>query len=225
MGLVRWVMNSLSGIIAVVSVISIILGVFLVNDIAEFRTQFYDQGGVMYLDIDHRIESGFTVDNADEEAVYNPIPLSQLYDMTEFYIDEAYPLMLADKYKLFIFTEEAFANVEKARINEYEFDTEDVLALIKSHTLSDDFEDVTGILPEDVFGSASDDDMRWKLFARLVFTQVEDEGPMFLLHGIRDGNIIVYPKTITFQLAPLIPLNLFDWLASPDRVRRISEAV
>ena len=220
----RGVMNWISGMIAVVALVSIIVGILLVNDMAEFRKQFYEKGSVIYLDIDHRIESGFIVENAREEATFNPVPLSELYDVTESYIDEQYAPILKGTSKVFVFTEKAFDEAKFARVDAYHIEKDNVLALLKSHELLDDFPTVTGLPVEKVFGSGKNaDDLRWKLFARLVFTQVEDKGPIFLLHGIRRGTVKVYPKTISFYVLPLLPESIIDWLASPERLERIKE--
>ena len=231
MKIFRWLMNWISGVIAIVALASIILGVLLVNDIAQFREQFYEKGSVLYLDIDHRIESGFEVDpTGADEAEFSPVPLADMYDLTEYYIYEDYPKMLRGTSKVFIFQEEAFDDYEHARVGDQNSDDvillkkDDVIKLLKSHELLDQFEPTTGLTPEEVFGAGLNaDDIRWRLFARLVFTQVEDEGPIFLLHGMRNGYISAHPESITFQLFPLIPEQVLDWLAAPDRVRRMKE--
>lgn len=228
MAVVRNVLNWTSGIIAVFALFAIILSIFLLNDLADFRTQFYEKGSVQYLDIDHRIESGFVVVSTEGNGEFDPVPLSELYDTTENYIDENYAAMLRGTAKVFIFTEDAFKDAKYAKIDEtseaINIPKDQVLKLLKSHELLDDFLPLTGKTVTEVFGPGKTaDDIRWRLFARLVFTQVENEGPLFLVHGIRDGAIVAHPKTISFRLLPLVPESFVDMLASEERIERVKE--
>ncbi|MFQ5620302.1 MAG: hypothetical protein ACE5FT_00490 [Candidatus Nanoarchaeia archaeon] len=224
MSLVRWLMNWISGIIGVAFLLSIIVGILLVNDLADFREQFYEKGSVLYMDIDHRIESGFTVDDLKGEADFSPVPLSELYDVTDEYIDKNWEALLKGTSRAFVFKEDAFKNSVHARIENITIDKDVVLTLLKSHELGDDFRPATGHKVSEVFGvGLNDDDIRWRLFARLVFTQVEDEGPLFLLQGMQKDNILVSPKSFTFYLLPWIPDSTLSWLASPERMQKIQE--
>ncbi len=224
----RNLLNWISGGIAVLALFGIVLSILLVNDLSEFRTQFYEKGSVQYLDIDHRIESGFVVVSTEGDGVFDPVPLSELYDTTENYIDENYAKMLRGTAKVFIFTEDAFKDAKYAKVEETSEATtipkDQVLKLLKSHELLDDFLPTTGKTINEVFGPGKTaDDVRWRLFARLVFTQVENEGPLFLVHGIRNGDIVAHPRTISFRLLPLIPESFVDMLASQERIERVKE--
>ena len=217
-------MNWVSGIIGIAFLLSIIIGILLVNDLADFREEFYEKGSVLYLDIDHRIESGFTVDDLKGDGKFSPVPLSELYDVTDNYIDKNYVELLRGTARVFIFTEDAFEDSKFARVENITIEKDKVLALLKSHEITDDFKSVTGYTIDEVFGvGLNDDDIRWKLFARLVFTQVEDEGPVFLLLGMKEDTIRVYPRSFTFHLLPWIPQSTLEWLASPQRVERVRE--
>jgi len=219
-------MVKVGGVIAtILSIVLIIAAVMLARDAIDLQQNMKTGDKKFLLEIDHRLEAGITIGNVYEFEKQETFAfLEDIYELNEYYIDERYDELLGDSYKLFIFKKEAFADVDTVKFNAIELTPEEAFQIIEHFDEREEFARVTGV--EMKFIEAlydSDNKLETFLFARLIFSPLEQEGPFWLIKNIKNGNIVIYPKTITFVLAKLIPNSVFENMLTTEQVEKIKK--
>lgn len=203
---------------------SIALAFIVISDISEFQERFIAEDKLFILDINGNIRGAFTVSPfvGQKDAPFHPIDQNSLYDMTELYIGQDYDQILGDRYKLFIFHEKAFDSVEDVNFNKRSLRRKETIKLLKSADILNDFESGAGFPYKELTEAIDEGSLRYYLFARLVFTPLEERGPMYLIEEIKKGNIEMYPNSITFRLLKKIPLSFIEPIITDEAIEKVT---
>jgi len=209
----------------VIAVGLIVVASLLLMDALDLQKKFRTEDKKFLLDIDHRIEAGLIVGNVQGFEKQETFTfLEDIYQLNDYYIDEKYDELLGDSYKLFIFKRAAFSDIDEIRFGAVDLKTADAFKIIESFDEREEFSRITGVnmaFIEELY--TDDNQFETFLFARLVFSSLEQKGPIWMVKEIKKGNIVIYPKTITFVLAKVIPDSTFEEMLSEEQVEKIKK--
>jgi len=211
------------GFILVIGLVT--FATLLVMDIMDLQQNMRVAEKKFLLDLDHRLEAGIIIGNVvDFEQQEKFTFLEDIYTLNDYYIDERYDEVKGDSYRLFIFKKEAFDNIDNIKFNAIELSPKEAFQIIESFDEREEFAAVTGVafhFVEQLY--ETDNELETFLFARMIFSPLEQQGPLWLIKEIKKGNIVIYPKSITFSLAGLIPNSVFEDMLSTEQIEKIKE--
>jgi len=209
----------------VIAIAILAIAIILVIDVMDLQKNMKTDDKKFLLELDRRIEAGLIIGDVrafEKQETFSF--LEDIYQLNDYYIDEQFNDILGDSYKLFIFKEEAFVDIEEIKFGAVDIKTEDAFIIIKSFDEREEFAKRTGVQMEFIENLyATDNELETYLFARLVFSSLEQEGPVWLIQQIKKGNIVIHPKTITFLIPKLIPDNMFEDILTEEQIEKIKE--
>ncbi|MBI2522989.1 hypothetical protein HYW19_01230 [Candidatus Woesearchaeota archaeon] len=163
---------------------------FIYQDFMDLRENFGSSSKEVLLVDGSDVMTGIILRGNDFETVSN----QQLNEISYELKNKNYEEILGDNYKLMILD----VNILESLDNEIEvLDQKMSQEEIKNKLLS---------------GSSSE---KATLFAALLSEEIiANKNPLFFFSQFKDGNIIIYPETALFKTVKLIPVNLFENVAS-----------
>lgn len=175
----------LSSLISLIAVI--IFGIIIYKDAAEFASRFPAEPKLFLFEENDKIVGGLTLTTFNITTDENGVPKFGLLEDAEVsslnaaYDKKDYKAMLGSHYMIMVFKSEVFKGIEST-----------VPGAIGAFlgAINAKF---TTLMYLDKFGKLT-----------------EQKGPLVFLQEYKKGNVIIYPETVTFQVAKEIPESVFD---------------
>ncbi len=192
-----------SVVVFVLFLISVVFSFFIYRDAMDFKENFAAKDNLFLLEKDGKLLAGLQL-RLDEMATEPDgivlLTQSEIDGYAESYASEEYDALLGERYKILFMDYEVFDYVETIDFEGDEISNEFLLSVLESDDPTKTYEEKF-VLP-----GSSNTDLKSRLFA-LLLTQKNDD-PLFLLMGIKQGRINVYPKTMLFKAVDYFPLDL-----------------
>lgn len=208
-------------------IITIIFGINVLRDVQELQEQLPKAEKLFLLKDDKTLLAGFAGKLTNPDEIVSYINQTQLASFQKSYIQSKLQNIQGSYFKLFIIDKKAFEAQTAIREGNKSTNAKDILNKISSKdTLSNVVDETVAKekLPntketrafiektiKSQYAVATNDDMRGLLFAQLFSTAAND--PFFLFVQFKEKNLEVYPETITFKLARMIPLRIIELIA------------
>lgn len=218
--IIKFIKSTIKAIALIISILVIlsILGTFFVySDINDFRQNFPTIPSLYLLQKDDQIVSGF-YGIFSEETPPSLVSKEQLASYQQSFQENDLEEIKSDYYKVFIINANAFESITEIKADDTTLSKETLFSLLDSSDPIDDYmtqknipKQQRGILL-DSLGIENDIEFKALLFAALFAKSMEEKGPLFIFTQLKQGNIIVYPKSTIFRLVKEAPSSLLDKL-------------
>ncbi|MBI4153347.1 hypothetical protein HY497_02390 [Candidatus Woesearchaeota archaeon] len=213
---VKWVLIA----IGIMLIASAVFGINLFNDIKDLQKNFPKAQKLLLLNEDNMILAGFEGKLFSSDDVLSYISEEQRAAFQQHYSVRDLRGLRENYFKVIMFDTSAFEQMELSVSGN--ISANEALGIIRADNPI--ARTVTQVIRRDHLpdtpetrsfltkgfrekGVSSDDDMRAFLFV-LLFKAALEKDPWFLMNGFKSGSIIVYPETITFKLAKLVPMGV-----------------
>jgi hypothetical protein len=213
-------------ILVIFVVAATVFGVNIVADISELGEKLPKAQNTILLRESNTILTGFTGKLFDSDAVLAYLTKDTIAISQNYYAQENFEQLKGDSYKVMIIDSAAFQGT--INIDDNQVPSQEIIASIRSlDTLNQaisasidqqnlpDTPEVRNLLKKNLhqqFNVSTDADMRALLFVQLLSSSMENDR-FFLIKEFKNDNVIVYPETITFKLAKMLPGSVLDSLA------------
>lgn len=188
-------------------IILMIIGIFVYADATELNEKFAGSEKLFLLDIEGDISAGF-YGIMDEKKQPKMLTQEQVEMYDGFYKKEKYASILGSYYKVFIFNESSFSEIDKITFNGYEIDNETLMEILASDNAAGYFSE--NVLQGLAKVSVSDDELKGNLFAMMVSEGMKKKGSIFLVKHIQTGNVQIYPESAMFKFIRYLPTWLLE---------------
>ena len=203
----------------IVLVASAVFGVNLFNDIRDLQENFPKAQKLLLLKDGNTLLAGFEGKLFSSDDVLSYVSKEQLAAFQQYYNVRDLRGIRADYFKVIIFDLSSF---EKMDLMIGNLASSEVLTTIRApdtlagtvaraiekENLPDTPETRNFLIKEfKTKGISSNEEMRAFLFVQLFAAALEKDH-LFLMNGFKSGGIVVYPETITFKLAKIIPTGV-----------------
>ncbi|MBN2111959.1 hypothetical protein JW707_02555 [Candidatus Woesearchaeota archaeon] len=191
-------------------------GILIYYDTKEFTKGFSENDSLFLLESEGEIIAGFVMTPDQEE--HGAVVINET--IRQEFRNSDYDAMLrsGNFYKLMIFNETCFDNLDEIELGEDLNITKDtVFSIIKSEKSIDDYADwiisEKGYSPGVKFsiiqnlkeeGIEVDSQMKGFMF-RLVYSQANIDDSAFLIRRYRERKVIIYEETLTFKMIKKFP--------------------
>ena len=160
----------------------------------------------------------------DQETTTMDMFLTGMDEYQAAYDEDEFKAMLEERHcKIAMFEIDIFQNFSDVKLSEdFSIPTDVIIDVIKSDSPIDvlvdyqaDEEDMSSSEKNDLKDEIRDElgtpvQLKGFLFAALIATATDQEGPGFLIKNFNEGNIRVRKETITFKFMKYMPYSLFD---------------
>ena len=204
-------------------------GFLVYKDITDMSQNLLTLSNIVLLEDQEKLITGLQIAGLEEENI-TVFDDDKIESYQEDFASKNYDNILGDNYKIFIIKLDIFSGVGDVRVEKTTFTEEEIFEILRTDDVMEtlyqvmlskislgiglDTEEGKAAMIEALakqFGSSSEIK---SLFAAFLFIdKLQEEGSLFLIEQIKNGNIIIYPETITFRVMNLIPLTLFDKVA------------
>lgn len=210
----------------VITIFGALFGINVLQDVNEFREKFPKAQKLILLKDGNTILTGFAgklTDSSEAVAFLNEIEIRRYQD---YYNKNDLESIRGTYYKVILIDTRSFAN-KPLEIGVYEdkIPAKEVISMILSSNtfdrivdtiiamqkLPDTDDDVREYVAKNIrqqMGITSDAEASGLLFAYLLSSANDDS--LFLFQQFKSGNARIYPETITFKLAQIIPESILQ---------------
>ncbi len=201
-----------------------IVSLLILNDIAEFQEGFRNEEKAFYLDLDNTLQSGVSLGKIRNQEV-DTEAISPLDELTADYRSKEYNALLMGRFKAFVFTEQAFADISMVVYDDSgkTISKSQAFSIIKSSQPIQLYASLTNKRVEDLMQDFSDDEMKAYVFSRLVFTLTDKKGPIAIAEEIQKETVIVHPETVAFKLIRFIPLSFIKPFSTEEQIAKVGD--
>ncbi len=203
-------------ILAVLAVFVITMGVWMLVDANDLRQHFYQDEKLFLLDIDGKIEGGFTLAKSSEI----PATIKDLSEIREEYPDLG--KIQGSYYKVIVMKWDLVD--DNVVLDNFEALSSEIKTALLSDSPKELFVDKTAAkLGETARGIAmmtadalypTEDSFRSAMFALLAAKPLSEQETMF--RAVRQGTAIVHPETITFKIIKILPESTTKWFVPKE---------
>lgn len=179
-----------------------IFGYFVYKDVMEFQQRFKEERNTFLLYDNNNIAAGFAQQNGNFSLLTN----DELVVARQAYKTNAFE-SLKGNYKIIIVNAAIFNQSETVDLDKIvnipgirlgTRTNKDLLEFINGKNIQ-----VMGYeIKHEEFGNSA--------FALMLSSSLEKNGPGFMIHGLKDGNIIIWRETITFKVIKYIPDSMIN---------------
>lgn len=213
---IKWLVIAIS----IVIIASAVFGVNLFNDIRDLQENFPKAQKLLLLKEGNTLLAGFEGKLFSSDDVLSYTNKEQLTAFQQYYNVRDMRSLRGNYFKVIVFDASAFEQMElsvSGNANEIldmirvdETLVHAVTRAIEKENLPDTPETRNFLIKDfKAKGISSDEDMRAFLFM-MLFKEALEKDPLFLMNGFKSGDIVVYPETITFKLAKIIPTDVLE---------------
>ena len=223
---VKKVMKALFLVLSVFLIISLILSFFIYKDVVDMQKNLAERESIVLIDINGAIVTGVIGSFSGKGLSL----ISNISDYDEKYASDDFDSMLGQNYKMFVFKEKAFADMEEIIISDKEYSSEFIISLLKSNTPIDDYVE-NEVKVRDISNNLflqkelrkqitySDAEFKATLFGGMVSKAIEDGGFVYILSQYKSKNAVIYKETLTFRLIKALPLSFIKGLADKGKTK------
>ncbi len=223
---VKKVLKALFLTLSVFLVISLILSFFIYKDVVDMQKNLAEQESLIFMDIDGTIITGVFGSFSGKELSL----ITDVSNYNEKYASNDFDSLLGQNYKLFVFKEEAFADMEEIIISDKEYSSDFIITLLKSDTPIDDYikneakvQDISNnlFLQKELRKQIKYSDIEFKaaLFGGMISKAIDDGGFVYILSQYKSKNAIIYKETLTFKFIKALPLSFIKRLADKGKTK------
>ena len=207
--LVKKVLKAIFLILALFLVVSLVLSFFIYRDVVDMQKNFEQGNSLILIELDGSIVAGVMGSFSGEQA-------SMLWNVSDYnakYQADDIDGLLGQNYKLMIFSEASFDNVDTIKIMDKDYSNDFIMSLLRSENPIDDYVD-NEIESDDKTAryelrrqiQYSNTEFKSILFGALLGNGMEDRGFIFILEQYREGDVFIYKETLTFKIIKSLPL-------------------
>lgn len=194
----------------VLLIISILLSVWVMKDLNEFRTRFVSEDKTIILADGDTALAGFRF-STGEPVVYTK------EEIDLFSVDLAadnYESVRDDSYKLLLFSMESIENIETEEIqfNSEVIDKDTAVAVLRSESPARTYIEMKqGVILDDNLEVSYEDDQELKsMLFMTIFSNYIMQDQLYFFTQYKEGNVFIYPETALFKMIQFVPLALID---------------
>lgn len=180
---------------------------YVLKDANELRKNFLPKDKLLMLELDGRIAAAVV-----SAGVSVPVPVLSIENLNQMYSAHEYDQMVGDEYKLLIFGWNAFRNIDFVGENEYKFSMAQVREIMSADNpkrllvdkmareQGEQFRESISFKINDMF--PTNDHLKSVIFS-FMLAEFGKKESVFIEYS--NGNIFIYPETITLKLAKMLP--------------------
>ena len=187
-------------------ILFISLGYWVYNDTLDLKDHFINSSKIFLLEDKNGIIAGISVHQDEKEYITETIA----EDYSNNIVNDDYNGILGDKYKLFVLNMDIFSRIETVNLFGKEISKGDFFMIMESEnpkvTLNNYFSADDPVFTMMLAGSKDDADIKSRVFSHISGRLISKD-PLLLLNSYREGEIVIYPETITFKLIKYLPIN------------------
>ena len=188
-------------------ILFISLGYWVYNDTLDLKDHFINSSKIFLLEDKNGIIAGISVHQDEKEYITETIA----EDYSNNIVNDDYNGILGDKYKLFVLNMDIFSRIETVNLFGKEISKGDFFMIMESEnpkvTLNNFFSADDPVFTMTLAGSKDDADVKSRVFS-YISGRLISKDPSLLLDSYREGDIVIYPETITFKLIKYMPNNV-----------------
>jgi hypothetical protein len=210
--LTKKILKAIGFMILLFLLFSFIGSILVYQDVQDFKENFNNEEKLFLLKNKNYVAGIVSSDPESNVVLLDNKDINQIRQMSKRQI-------LGDNYKILIFSEPAFNEVNSITFNNKPLSEEEAFEIINSNnTLKDAAEIITGdssAEEEEVLeqlsqqGIKDESELRAILFTSLI-NSATNENKMFLINEIKSKAIEVYPKTAMFVAIKFVPDSVFS---------------
>jgi len=242
--LIKKVFLALIAFIFVMLIVTAIFGFLVYRDVADLRTNFVDSEKKVFIADDERMLVGFSTDTFSGDSTFT-FSWEELQTYNSYYNEKDYSSILGSAYKIFIWRLDSFEGLDEevetskgdriskqsavnvltaddakqAYVDEGLFDRDLESNAEMQHLVNSNENFRQQVIDETV----DSDEKRIEMFIILTAASLNEKGPLFIVEQYKEGNIIIYPETMSFKVLKAIPIKFFAGIANKIK-KRVSKA-
>jgi hypothetical protein len=198
---IKKVMKLVFLVFFILSMLSVIGGVFIINDLKDFRENFPTAEKMIILKDETKVLTGLAMTTEDEEPVFLT---EENIDVYSDYLEVGnFDAVLGDSYKLMILDLNIFEEMPPGamELNDEEFEKDFFISVLKSD------DPISLLAGEDVETMYADKiTVKGAIFG-ILYVEVM-QSPIYFFSQYKKGNILIYPETAIFKAIRFMPLGL-----------------
>ena len=195
--LIKNVFKVIVTLVGILVVLSLVFSVVVFTDVKDITEGMQNQEKLFLFEHDGEFVTGFSGISLENVSFLNEEKLGE-YNTKNDDLD----YLLGESFNLFIINSDAFEDIDKIKFEDNDLSKKEAFELIESTDLGDEL----GL-------EGSDKEIKGAIFAVLLGESIERD-KLFIFKQFKEGNLVVYPETITFKIIENIPMSLVDNLIS-----------
>jgi hypothetical protein len=189
-----------------------VFGYVLYQDVNDFRQNFQSKPSLYILEKDSKAIAAVEGIISEKNILVKEDRFSEIKTAA---LSKDYKKILGNDYRIFIMQDTAFYKTVNLTIDGSEISTEEAITALSSDIPINTFITYSGkkTTKEKVMENLNVDDesgFRSKAFLALLDSAAGEDRTGFLVAGLKNKNIEVYPNTILFSVAKSLPANFLN---------------
>lgn len=214
-------------LIVIIVVAATIFGINIVSEISDLSENLPKAQNMVLLKDDNQLLTGFAGKLLSADVALSYITKDQLAVFQNYYRQENLNRIKSDSFKVIIIDISAFNESDMLDLGGEKVPTQEILghikdsdtynsvlsSLIKKQGLPDTLQ-LRNVLKNNFKQAnvSTDADLRAFLFVQLLSASMK-KNQFFLIKGFKSGSIFIYPETLTFKVAKMVPEGTLNALA------------